>query len=782
MHLLNKTQKTRKLIANLILMIYVILHFIIWNVGYLPLLLIQSEIFHVMNWLLFGSFVLNLDGIFVKGFLRKSIFFIVIILVLTFSSYFVGYGARARSYIFSLIPIFWLIVLMSSFMSIKMIKLMFTTLLGLFMVYHILGIVGFIFRFESFFGIIPNTLIDNFRYSSILTNPNAWGEFTFVSLMIALWFFLNEKNTKTKVLYIPLFLIIGAALLISLSRNALLLTLITYILLMVYSKHLERWLKQLLFTGASLVVLAFLVLLIFKTDFALDFFRLNQGLTGRNELWAFIIEQIKLNPWFGVGYNNSSIMLTWNTSFDVSSSHSMYLGLLYEMGIIGFSILILWIIKRGSAYIHRSKLDTSYRLSMILFTILWISFFIGQIFEIQFFKIGAINTFMFAMIGISYTLEHSIKSEMSPKQVVHIITGLESGGAESMLYKLTSYRDASKYQYTVISLTGEGIYGSRMRELGIHVISLHMGKKGMFKGLYQAQKILRDAFVVQGWLYHGNLVALILTMFYDVRKLIWGIRQTDISYEHNKKSTMHLARVLSYVSFIPDVILSNSMTGIESHVDVGYNKKKFKQIKNGFEVSNYALNEKMNQELRKAYHLENTLILGHVARFDAQKDQDTLFKALKIVKSKFNKPWKLVCLGIGMTEDNQDLIAMLKENELLDDVILLGVKQNISDFMSLFDLFVLSSLGEGFPNVIGEAMSAETPCVATNVGECKEIIGDTGLVVEPKNPLILADALLKLMLLSHKERLDLGILARRRILETYDMMKVVKDYESYYEE
>lgn len=777
---LNQTKILRNLISQIILIGYVLGHFVIWNVNYGPLLAIQSDIFYIMNWFLLGALILSFEDVFNKKFLKKSIFFLVMMIVLFIGSLFVGYGARSRAYTISQVPIYILIVLVSSTLHKNAVKWMFYALLALFSVYHILGIIGFLFKFDFFFGLIPNQVIDSYRYSSILTNPNAWGEFAFVSLFITLFFFVEDKKLNHLYLYIPMFGLIALSLLISLSRNAMMMTLVVYLCLLIYSKYLSKAFRRLLFIALFGAVLSLTILFVVKTEFALNFLRLNQGLTGRSELWRFVFHEFLRTPWFGVGFNNSSIAIIDSNLFDVSSTHSMYLGLLYEMGVFGFLIFMFWIIKRAFIYLHQAKLESPYRISVMMFLILWISFFIGQIFEFQFFKVGAINTFILVVIGLSYTLESRVKESIIPKKIIHIITGLESGGAESMLYKLILHRDSKKFDYTVISLTTLGAYGNRLKELGVHVIALNLGKPKMFKALYQSHKALKDSYTVQGWLYHGNLAALICCQLYGIDRLIWGIRQTDISFEHNKKSTMYLARFLSKLSFLPDVIESNSSSGIDSHVQIGYRKDKFKLVSNGFEVSKYAKNKKNDDAIRQSLGIQDEIIIGHVARFDVQKDQQTLFKALNIAKNKFNQPWKLVCLGIDMTNENQKLMDMIEENGLKDHVYLLGVRKDVQSFMSLFDLFVLSSLGEGFPNVLGEAMSSETPCVATNVGECEVIIGDTGIVVEKMNPEALAEGLIKLMNMNLSERETMGKNARIRIYEHFEMNQVARFYESYY--
>ena len=94
-------------------------------------------------------------------------------------------------------------------------------LLGLFVVYMFLGVIGAVFQLESFFGWFPNNLTDNYRYSSILDNPNSLGEYSFVGFFIAAFYFVKTPNNKTRLLCGLIIALSAASLLVSLSRAAL---------------------------------------------------------------------------------------------------------------------------------------------------------------------------------------------------------------------------------------------------------------------------------------------------------------------------------------------------------------------------------------------------------------------------------------------------------------------------------------------------------------------------------------------------------------------------------
>ncbi|MDY0310406.1 MAG: glycosyltransferase, partial [Castellaniella sp.] len=134
-----------------------------------------------------------------------------------------------------------------------------------------------------------------------------------------------------------------------------------------------------------------------------------------------------------------------------------------------------------------------------------------------------------------------------------------------------------------------------------------------------------------------------------------------------------------------------------------------------------------------------------------------------------------------MTPENDCLASWIQDLGLKDAVILLGERQDIQDLNNMFDVACLSSWMEAFPNVIGEAMACGIPCAVTDVGDARDIVGETGRVVPAKNPKALAEAIMDLLSMPAEGRQALGALARARIVENFDMAVVVGAYMAHFE-
>lgn len=369
--------------------------------------------------------------------------------------------------------------------------------------------------------------------------------------------------------------------------------------------------------------------------------------------------------------------------------------------------------------------------------------------------------------------------------VFHIITSLTTGGAERALYNVLAGGLIESNNTAVLSLQDEGTYGERIRALDVPVYTLGMHRRiptpATLWRLRQAVAELRPQ-LIQGWMYHGNLAASTAARMIPRKNpaVIWNIRHSLYSLKAEKPLTQQVIRANRWAAGGVDAIIYNSRIAKKQHEAFGFAATKSQVIPNGFDTYRLAPNSDRGRATRGILDIpEEATVIGHVARFHPIKDHASFLRAAVAVMHQ--KP-DLICLLVGREVDLENpALADVVPPELADRFCFVGERKNISDLMRAMDVFCQSSRSEGFPNVLGEAMALGVPCVATDVGDSRDIVGDTGEVVPPSDSEALAKGLLAMLDRTSEERTALGRAARTRIETRYALPSVVEQYRELYE-
>lgn len=333
------------------------------------------------------------------------------------------------------------------------------------------------------------------------------------------------------------------------------------------------------------------------------------------------------------------------------------------------------------------------------------------------------------------------------KTILHIISGLNNGGAEGVLYRLCKYD--SKHQHVVVSMMNEGKYGPLLREAGVVMFCLNMPQgRVTFSGLWHLFKFVRQhkPDVVQTWMYHADLIGGVIARLAGMRNVFWNIRHTTLEPGKSKKSTILIAKLCAYLSgFIPKGIVCCAQEAVRVHSELGYKYSKMIVIGNGYDLDILNPNDDLAIRFKTELNIKtNTALLGMVGRFNPQKDHFGLLTALSMIKDR-SSYFKVALIGSDLNSSNSALNDQIKKLGLEANLLLLDQRMDVPAIMNGLDIHVLSSSSEGFPNVLAESMACGTPCVTTDVGDAAIIVGDTGWVVPPKDPQALANAILEAM-------------------------------------
>ena len=368
-------------------------------------------------------------------------------------------------------------------------------------------------------------------------------------------------------------------------------------------------------------------------------------------------------------------------------------------------------------------------------------------------------------------------------KVLHIITSLNDGGAEALLYRMVTSKSDS-FEHVVVSLMDAGKYGLLLEKAGInvHYLNIHRGKLGIFASFKIFDLVKKNQpDVVQTWMFHSDILGGIFARLAGVKNVIWGVHHTTLFKGESKYSTILIVKLNAFLSrFIPNKIIYCAQKSREVQESIGFSASKGVVVSNGYDVSQFIRNDQLGYIFRNDLNISGNFLIGNVGRYNPLKDHKNLLLALKEVKAKSNAKWHCILVGTDLDEANLELSGLIYELGLTDSVSLIGRRNDIPSVMNAIDLLVLSSSSEAFPNVLNEAMACGTPCVTTDVGDAALIVSDTGWSVPAHNPNALAVAIIRMIdenKLNESAWENRRSLSRERIVENFSLEKMIAKYE-----
>jgi glycosyltransferase involved in cell wall biosynthesis len=367
-------------------------------------------------------------------------------------------------------------------------------------------------------------------------------------------------------------------------------------------------------------------------------------------------------------------------------------------------------------------------------------------------------------------------------KVLHIITGLVQGGAEAVLYRVVTATSPG-IEHIVVSLIDSGYYGDLFRQRGVPVHALNMPRGRLsWNGMRELYRIIRSSHpdVVQTWMYHANLIGGLVARMAGVRSIVWGIHAATLDRRYDKFGTRVVGWLCAvFSSVLPTVTLFVSRESMDAHRAMGFRTPMEIVVFNGIDLVQFNIDRSQGQRIRAEWGIRSgERVVGFVARWDPYKDHPNLLRALAILAGE-SIPFRLVLAGMGMDSHNAELSALVGQYGLDKHVILAGARPDVPAIMNALDLHVLSSAGEAFGNVTLEAMACGTPCVSTDVGSAKSLVGDTGWVVQPRDALSLAEGIkAAFRALDERGKEAIGKACRARVAERFSLDAMAQAYSN----
>lgn len=355
---------------------------------------------------------------------------------------------------------------------------------------------------------------------------------------------------------------------------------------------------------------------------------------------------------------------------------------------------------------------------------------------------------------------------------MHVITGLGSGGAEGQLALLAARQRADGLAPVVVALVSGGPNDRKLTAAGIVVESLGMARgRPSPRAVIRLAKLIRrhKPDVLQSWLFHADLlatVALAMSGCWRRTALIWSLRCSQMDFERYRPTLKWVVRLCALLSRFPMAVAANSVAGRDFFRRLGYRPTIFPVIANGIDTGRFRPDATARANVRRTFGIAEDLpLLAIVGRVDPMKDHSTFLSALDLLPD---------CVALAIGEGTEGL-------SVRSSVHRLGYRDDVPHLLAACDVIVSSSaFGEGFSNAIAEGMATGLPAVATDVGDARAIIGETGVIVPPRDSEALARAVSKI--LARPDLREMGNAARQRVEQHYSVDRMAAAYATLYTE
>ena len=361
---------------------------------------------------------------------------------------------------------------------------------------------------------------------------------------------------------------------------------------------------------------------------------------------------------------------------------------------------------------------------------------------------------------------------MAVKMIMHFITSYANTmGAERMLTNVL--RDSRGEHVCVVALVK---ITDRNRQLvscpNIEYIGLGVRSSvGIPAAIMKLARLIRQRRpkVIVCWMYHAMAIGLVAARISGFGKhVIWNVRTSLDDLESLSSSAQMALQMCKRLSGSATAIMYNSHRSRDQHVSFGFSGKNDFVIPNGFELP-----------ILESVESRPPLVLGFAGRYHPAKDFDNLFESIETAFNRHPRATFIIA-GRDVSADTTEFIKHFRSQpSIAERIHFYGELRDMSAFYRRIDGLVLSSRVEGFPNVVGEAMSYGKPVISTDVGDAARIVANTGFVVPPRRPDLLAKAIDDFLCLSADDYTVLSGRARQRIEREYQLSVITDKYRHF---
>lgn len=353
------------------------------------------------------------------------------------------------------------------------------------------------------------------------------------------------------------------------------------------------------------------------------------------------------------------------------------------------------------------------------------------------------------------------------KKILHVITNFSAlGGAEMMLQKLILAQP--EYQHYIVSLIGVSDIYRESIEKTKYTKALNWRAVNTVRTILYLKKEIEkiNPDVIQTWMYHANFMVSISNFLCKTQyPIYWGIHHSLNSIAQESLSTKIAIYLNRFFAQKVKGIIYCAQSSLEQHKIFGFKNDNQVFIPNGLNLETFRFIER---------EFNNPIRIGFVGRNHKAKGLPYLFEIMSYFKDDMRVEFKVA--GTGLSHSNEDIQLLVRKFKIGNNVALLDSVTKMESFYHNIDILLMTSITEGFPNVLIEAMATGAICIATDVGDISYILDKNGFVgkVECSDDLI-----------SHIEKyIELSVMEKKRkskeasylTLERFDINIIANKY------
>lgn len=335
---------------------------------------------------------------------------------------------------------------------------------------------------------------------------------------------------------------------------------------------------------------------------------------------------------------------------------------------------------------------------------------------------------------------------MMIKRLLCIVGSMNAGGAETFLMKIYREIDKSKYQMDfAVADANEGFYDKEIISMGGKIHHITPKSKGVLKNFGDIRTLVKSEryeYVLRTSQHSLSALELLAAKLGGAKVRVF--RSSNSNTTTGSKKQLFLHKLCMFMPrFFANVRIAPSTEAAEFMFGKGCVKKgKATLVHNGIDTNVYRYDPNGRQQVRQELGLQDKFVVGHIGRFNQQKNHTFLIDV-------FYELWKkkpearLVLVGKGELEES--VRKKVRDMSLEPFVVFTGVRQDVPNLMSAFDVFLFPSLYEGMPNTVIEAQATGLRCILSDtITREAKLSEDVTYISLKESPVVWSEELLKL--------------------------------------